>query len=295
MYLFNNNHITLIRAKVKFTPTQDHQDEAIIEQKLERPFGNLIEATNFYNSLLNSTKELHQFVPYDSLAPKDECLIFGYGYGAGEIKSPVRDSDELDDQLFIRPWPAAATEDLNKILYHNKWRTFTMTFSYADDFRLYVKYGNSFGSAYIRDLLIDNKPAAIYPDTNADIVEFDGYNAVHLPSDWSKGFLLGPEEALEDGEHIISFDYYVDAPEEYTDPPLEPRHIYKDVTMETFDVSDCEWMEGLYFATKEDADAAYEMGEEAYLRSLPDTNARLTEQVTALEMAIVDIYESMEG
>ena len=288
MYSFQNNSIHPIRALIQFT---NSSTENIGNQN----YTSINEAEQAFNTFKTAAQPLHAFLPYDNLAPRDECLIFGYGYGAGEVKSPVRDSDELDDQFFIRPWPVAATEDLNKILYHNKWRTFTMTFNYADDFRLYVKYGNGFGCAYIRDLLIDNEPAAIYPDTNADTVEFDGYDAVHLPSDWSKGFLLGPVGALEEGEHTISFDYYIDAPEEYTDPPLEPRHIYKDVTMETFDVSDCEWMEGLYFATKEDADAAYEMGEEAYLHSLPDTNAHLTEQVTALEMAIVDIYESMEG
>ena len=292
MYIFNNNYVLPIRAQLKYT-------SALVENSFEqiRPFSSVAEATKEYNAISNQVQPLHQFVPYENLAPRDECIIFGYGYGSGEQRTEIRDSDQLDDQFYLRPWPAGGEDNLNNYLYHNTWRTFTYTFNYTENFRLYLKYGNGFGTAYIKNILIDDEPIEqVYPDINAQINEFEGNEVLELPPDWSKGFLLpNYSTSLSEGEHTISFDYYVDAPVQYTDPPLEPRHIYKDVTMETFDVSDCEWMEGLYFATKEDADTAYEMGEEAYLRSLPDTNARLTEQVTALEMAIVDIYESMEG
>lgn len=294
MYQFFNNHCIPVRAILSFQK-QYESIERTLSPIITHNYSSLAEATQVAENLKSQVWPLSEYMSRDNLAPTDECLIFGYGYGTGEVKSPIRETDEFDDQLFIRPWPAANTEDFNKILYHNTWRTFTYTFNTADDFRLYVKYGNGYGSAYIRNLEIDGQEAAIYPDMNADIVEFDSGPAVILPSDWSKGFLINDGEGLTDGEHTVSFEYYIESPVQYNDPPATPHYLYVNVTVTAQDTSDCDWMEGLYFESPAAADAAYEIGEQAYLRSLPDTNARLTKQVTALELAVVDIYESLEG
>ena len=229
-----------------------------------------------------------------TLASTNECLILGYGYGTGEEKSPSRSTDLYDDVIFIRPWNAGDAVyqyRLNEVLYHNTWKHVEFTVPVSEHFRLYLKYGNGDGACYVKNIKINNEEYPGYPDTNSEFIDKDGIQVVKLPNDWSKVFLIENNVQLDDGEYTISFDYYVETDTEYADLPDPPRSVYGEITVEELDTTNEAWMHNLPFESAEKMQEAYEMGEAAYLRTLPDDNKRLTEQITALEMAIVDLYE----
>ena len=283
MLIYNN-----LSGKCEVIKARIHSD------KTER----LVKLNEDTEDILNSLKILVK--PFEYLtpdAPADEALFLGYGYGEGEVKSPIRESDEFDDVVALRPWNNGQDNylDLNTVLYHNQWKTFSTIVNVDSGFRIYLKYGNGHPPAlcHIRGLKVNGQSHEGYPDmkTTKSATENPVYT---LPNDWSKLFLLSPDERIE-GLCEISFEYYVEDLKGCTDIPDKPRLIYGDLEVEEFNVKDEEWMDNLPFDSVESMRLTRIKGKDEYYRSLPDDTAKLTQQVTALEMALVDLYENMEG
>ncbi len=81
-------------------------------------------------------------------------------------------------------------------------------------------------------------------------------------------------------------------------PTLEEAQAEGDrhgVTPEPLDTTAYEWIEGLTFPTRNDAMAVYDLGEAGYKEQLAKEEAekgRLETQVTELQLALVDVFES---
>lgn len=268
---------------------------------------------------LNSEKICAVAQPVGQLPNPDERFMLGYNWHRGVVEvDGVEKEDWVEDNEEVSPWNAGNSPVGDRVLRHNQWAKTVFAVTGADygSYELFFKYGNGF-DAYIRAVKVYStanpeqlvrwgsfsdeteimantfhlRPGFDY----VDFVEKEGVHACHLPGNWSKAHIevdLGTTPIpAGTTDLVVEVEYWIDDPVGVATPPIAsemPANF--NITVYSIDQSKNEWFDHLCFNTMEEARQVFEAGETAYYPPVSETT-RLEEEITALQLALVELYE----